>query len=372
MSYLVISTIESDSDKRLGLIKLSRQSRHNALNRDMVESLYVQLKAWLEDDSIAAVQIESESEQVFCAGGDVVDVVHTVSASRRYGVDEAIKFFETEYRLDYLIHTYEKPLVVLADGLIMGGGVGLMVGASHRVVTEHSTLAMPESQIGFFPDVGGTFFLRSIHTGVAKLMAMTGCSINAADIMDNQFADFLVPHEMLQELKQSISRLPLSGDVNADSGLISDLINQFHDSEPALGSELAPYREQLNRLAATSDIEECVDTIASWQANTVFMEKAQQQLISASPVSLHLIHTQLATPDELTLAECFQYELGLVYRCLELHDFSEGVRAKLIDKDHNPDWLYKSVDSVSPDCLALLFSCVWPRSLNPLADLGNT
>ncbi len=352
----------------LGFIQLDRPAQLNALSYDMINSLFQQLTQWQSDDSITAVFLDSSSQKAFCAGGDIVAVYHSIKDEEKDRERQAINYFALEYRLDYLIHNYPKPIIAWCDGLIMGGGVGLFVGASHRIVTETSLMAMPEAKIGFFPDVGATYFLPRTQPGVGILMALTGCRINAVDAIDNGLADYLLTTNHKYDVIEGLKTLEFSGDSSTNEILISNLLSSL--PAPELEATLLPrLATQLSELANQTSVFEQCNSILSWDNTEPYIAQFQQGLADASPLSLHLINAQLSQPLSMSLGECFQFELTLAYRCLELHEFGEGIRAHLVDKDKQPEWLYQTLNDVTDDCLAMAFSCVWPRNYHPLTNI---
>lgn len=372
MNNVAIFVEKFDSGKLLGRIQLDRPNQLNALSYSMLDTIYKTLMEWQNNPDITAILIDSSLDKVFCAGGDVVKVREEILNSGAEGASVAIRYFSLEYRLDYLIHNYQKPIIALIGGLSMGGGVGLAAGARYRVGTQHSRLAMPESQIGFFPDVGATYFMRRANPGVAELMTLTGCIIAAGDMLDNQFINYVIDEGNKIPLIRALLTLNMSDDNDHNDQLVTSLLNRFSLSPCGLKSYLSPYFNELTSLSKYTTLQQRYHYIQHWDSQDVFIDKVKGLLASASPLSLHLIHTQFSQSKEMTLAECFQYELTLAFRCIELYDFLEGVRAKLVDKDNQPNWLYQSIDAVSDDCLSVAYSCVWSRVMHPLADLDRS
>lgn len=252
----------------------------------------------------------------------------------------------------------------------MGGGVGLFAGASHRVCGLHSQLAMPEVAIGFFPDVGATYFLRNTQPGVERLIALSGCRIAAADMQNNDFADYIIDSQTKTDVITRLQQLPWYGDRQRDAEMVDALLLEVAAKPQQAPSVLAAISEQLEQLSGLSDLNSQYDYILSWQPTNKFITQIQQGLISASPLSLHLVNAQLQQ-QHLTLPECFQFELSLARQCLVHGDFKEGVRALLIDKDKSPRWRFDSLGTVKQEDIDEMLTPSFSKSAHPLAHLAE-
>src|SRR5690606_38353217 len=200
---VLFETLSSGNGYRIGVVTLNVPKTLNSLTAEMVDLLLPQLRAWQTDPKIACVLLRGSGDRALCAGGDVVELRN--SSLARDGKAEA--FFEREYRLDYLIHTYRKPILVWGHGVVMGGGLGLLAGASHRVVTAQTRLAMPEVTIGLFPDVGGSWFLPHVPGRTGLFLALTGASINASDTLFLGLADRFLDHAQWPQLLEKLQAL---------------------------------------------------------------------------------------------------------------------------------------------------------------------
>src|SRR5690554_2872403 len=223
---------EARNGRYIGFAILDRPRQLNALTLEMCESMLTQLRAWASDESVAAVVLAGEGDKGFCAGGDVAEVVRHVRSGKpdRFVYGDA--FFTVEYELDYLLHTYPKPLVSYSHGINMGGGVGLSVGASHRVVADSSRIAMPEIHIGLFPDVGGGWFLNRTPGGTGALMALTGLTINESDAIFAGLADFFVPLAAREKLFDGLADIDWQGGA-ADFAAVTRLLLAQHQRHQA-------------------------------------------------------------------------------------------------------------------------------------------
>lgn len=367
---VIFSTITTASGHLFGHAVLNNPSALNALTLPMIDLLDPQLKAWAEDDSIAGVVLSAAGDKAFCAGGDVVSLHH---ASKRVGAGqvppEAEAFFEREYRLDYRIHTYPKPILCWAHGIVMGGGVGLMVGASHRVVSPNARIAMPEIHIGLYPDVAGTWFLHRMpkHTGL--FLALTGAMINAGDAMLGNWADAVVEHAQFSEVLQVIENTNWFGELKADRELLSTLLKGFETEapKPLLHTHAKAIDEVMNR-DALIDIDLALRELL--QHSEPWLAKAAQAYAHGSPTSAALSYELMKRHANADLADVLRLEYQASVGCCAHPDFPEGVRALLVDKDKLPRWTPAHLREVEAELIADILTPRFKDS-HPLADLGK-
>lgn len=350
---------------RIGVITLNRPRALNALSHGMVTSLWRQLQAWAVDADINAVLIEGEGEKAFCAGGDV----RALYESRVSGATRHRDFFVDEYRLDYLIHRYPKPYVALMDGIVMGGGMGLSQGASLRIVTDRTKLAMPETGIGLFPDVGASWFLGHIAPTLARYLGLTGATIGPADALYAGLADVWLPADAPARMREALRSLDWStAGTDAYAVLraaILPLGQMWADDAP-----LAAARASIDRHFSAPDVlamaaSLAADRASEWAATTLAM------LSQRSPLMLWVTDRQLAMGRRLDLADAFRLELVLGHHAFESGDFVEGVRALLIDKDKSPRWRFATLDAVPQAAVDAAFASPWSPGQHPLAELGK-
>tara|TARA_R110002153_G_scaffold940_10_gene4308 strand:+ start:5805 stop:6959 length:1155 start_codon:yes stop_codon:yes gene_type:complete len=363
---------------KIGHATLNKAAALNALDLQMIRLLTPQLEKWQQDPMIAMVFLDGSGERAFCAGGDIVSMYKSMQASQAdKETSEAAnklalqEFFTEEYQLDYLIHTFCKPLLVWGNGIIMGGGLGLMSGGSHRVVTETSRIAMPEISIGLYPDVGGSYFLNQMPAGNGLFLGLTGASINATDALYSHLADYFVP----QDAKATLFARLLSANwqeelLHQTLTSICDDFHSLHFGQLPQGN-LQENQQWLTTLAAQTDVVAAVDYIMSANAgDNKWLNKAQKTLSAGSPITANLVFEQLQRGKDMSLAACFQMELGLSCKCGEFGEFQEGVRALMIDKDHQPNWRYKSVEQVPQATIDYFFADIWSQDSHPLAQLN--
>lgn len=374
MSDVVLfETLKCLEGKAIGVATLNAEKSLNALSGEMIAALYPQLLAWQQDDNIAAVLLQGKGEKAFCAGGDIVKLYREMCNHPDTYAPEVEAYFANEYRLDHLIHTFGKPFVVWGSGIVMGGGLGMMVGASHRIVTETSRIAMPEINIGLLPDVGGTKFLNEMPDNCGLFLGLTGASINAADARYTHLADFFMLAEQKGALLEKLVSTQWTHSATDNHELLSSLFSEFEQAaQPSL--PLSPVQEHkalINQVTSASSLVEIVDDIVNYKIEDKWFNKAQAALKHGSPISAHLVYRQLREGKEMSLADCYRFELGLTVRGGKYGEFQEGVRALLVDKDNQPNWHFDSIASVENDVIDWFFTPLWSASAHPLCELGE-
>ena len=311
----------------IGLITLNRPQALNALNRTMCVALHRQLDDWAGDDSVKAVVVQGAGDRAFCAGGDVVGLYHAGKA----GSPEWEGFFADEYRMNHAISALPKPYVALIDGITMGGGVGISIHAPYRVATERTLFAMPETAIGLIPDVGGTHALPRLPGELGTYLGLTGARLKAADCLYAEIATHHVPVEQIEVLVATL----------AEGGAVEETLAAFHQS--AGDAPIAAYRDAIDFHFAHDRVEDIMESLASgdeWATTT------RATLAAMSPTSMKLTLRGLRDGAGLSLAGCLENEYRIVCAIEQGHDFYEGVRAMLIDKDKKPVWDPATLEAV--------------------------
>jgi enoyl-CoA hydratase len=307
----------------VGRLLLDRPAALNALDLSMVRELSAALLRWRDDPAVGAVVVASSSPKAFCAGGDIRAVREAVLAGDR---GSARAFFTEEYRLNRLIAEYPKPYVALLDGFAMGGGLGVSVHGTARVATERASLAMPETRIGFFPDVGASHFLPRLPGGTGMFLGLTGARITAGAAVECGLATHFVPSSELPALERDLAR---------DGGRDVAGVLASH-ARPAPASELAPHRERIDHCFGAPALEEVLARLEADGGE--WAQEVLADLRRASPTSLAVTFGLLRRGARSTLAECLERELRLSGAMSADPDFAEGVRAVLVDKDQAPAW----------------------------------
>lgn len=366
MSSVVFSQIQTSSGALIGHATLNKPQALNALSLEMVRLLLPQLQAWQKDDKVVAVLLDSEGDKAFCAGGDVV-ALHSAMRDTELGVPADVQtFFCEEYQLDYLIHRFNKPFIVWGSGIVMGGGMGLMAGASHRIVTETTRMAMPEITIGLYPDVGFSYMLNRMPEGVGLFLGLTGASINASDALHIGLADYAMVASGRDNFVQALQQADWA-QTDAHS-LLHSLCQQFDTPRDMPQGFVEPHQSQIQRATQASNLEAVVAQILTLDSSDdKWLARAQKGLAAGSPISANLVWQQLQRCSDMSLAACFQQELIMSCRCAELGEFEEGVRALLIDKDNQPKWQFDSVATVPESVIEHYFKSPWQQ--HPLAHL---
>lgn len=365
MDQMIFEEHPSESGKKVAVARLNAPRSLNSLSLDMINALYDKLIDWEHDDDIACIWLEGEGDKAFCAGGDVVQMFRSMQplGERNLFTED---YFAAEYRLDYLIHVYEKPVICWGHGVVMGGGMGLMQGASQRVVTEKSRLGMPEITIGLYPDVGGSWFLNRTPGHSGLFAGLTGVNLTPGDALFMGLADVFIHAERKPAVFKTLCALSLTGNEDADAVMIHRLLREESpDEQPA-----SPVREHLdliNRICDHATLEEVVEALEQAHHHDEWMRGAVSKFERGCAQTAWLVWRQLEQARYLSLAEIFRMEWCLSVQCAMHADFREGVRALLIDKDGAPDFRYKKVADVPESYIEAFFES--PASANPLADL---
>ncbi|MFT5163731.1 MAG: enoyl-CoA hydratase/carnithine racemase [Alteromonadaceae bacterium] len=365
--------LDTISDKKIGIATLNSAKSLNALSLDMVKSLLPKLIRWQEDPTISMVILQGAGEKGFCAGGDIRDLYAAMTKNPGTHTPYLEEFFTNEYQLDYLIHTFDKPLMVWGQGIVMGGGLGLMAGASHRVVTESSRIAMPEISIGLYPDVGGSYFLNQMPKGCGLFLGLTGASINAADAKHIKLADFFVAQDKKEALIAELVDTKWGDTTTLNHQKLNDVVHRFESESLNLMPQgnVQSHGELITQVTSHEGVEAVVDAILAIDAQDKWMSRAQQSLSHGSAITAHIVHKQLHLGKDMTLAESFRFELGVSVRCGLSGEFAEGIRALLIEKDNQPKWRFSSVHDVDPEVIAAMFISPWSEQTHPLKGLGK-
>ncbi|MBL6734575.1 MAG: enoyl-CoA hydratase/isomerase family protein [Shewanellaceae bacterium] len=370
VSPIVFETWPTSHGKLIGYVCLNLPQQLNALSLTMIDRLLQQLQRWQVDDDLVCVVFDGAGEKAFCAGGDVrklyAEGLLTPQAINEY----VTHFFQQEYELDHLIHHFTKPILVWGDGIVMGGGLGLMAGASHRIVTETTRLSMPEITIGLYPDVGAGYFLNQMPIPLGLFLGLTAYVLNGAEAVYVGLADCITTQDqkkhLFAQLKQLAWQVP--GTV-ANHICLTTCLDQL-PAPPLLHCDVQTHQAELTRLLAPDSLVEVENNVSAWQPKTPSLIQAKTTLLAGSPLSKGIVWQQLHPPRPLSLAEVFRQELILSVNCIAYGDFIEGVRALLIDKDKKPIWQVPTVADITAPQIARFFQApaAW-GDRHPLAYL---
>jgi enoyl-CoA hydratase len=332
----------------LGIITLNRPKAVNALTRGMVRAMLGQLTDWADDDGVATVLVHGAGERGLCAGGDIVAIYRDILA----GGTQTAAFWQDEYRLNSLIARYPKPYVALMDGLVLGGGVGISAHGSLRVVTERTRTGMPETTIGFVPDVGGTWLLAKSPGEAGTHAALTGAHLSGGDALFLGLADHYVRSENLDALAVAL-----------ESESAEAAVARFSEAAPP--SELRAQRGWIDTCCAGNDAEEILRRLRTMDGESGGeAAEAAKTLEAKSPTAVKVTLESLRRAGGLTLDEALAQEYRVGLRCLAGPDFREGIRAQVVDKDRNPRWKPATLSEVRASDVERFFAPLGDLELN--------
>ncbi len=354
-----------------GLITLNRPKALNALSLPMVRQLLATLQDWRDDPALRVVAIRGTNKVGrpgspeslfggFCAGGDI-RFFHQAALAGDPALDD---FFTAEYRLNHLIHNYPKPFIAFMDGIVMGGGMGISQGARVRIVTQHTRMAMPETHIGLFPDVGGGHFLSRCPGHAGEYLALTGDVIDADDAIRFGLADVKLVAARLPALWDALAAQAFSGAADADAWFATNLVAGSDRFERA-GAEFDEYFSLPTMMQIISALE---------AARGGWAHKTAATLRKRSPLMLHVTLEQIRRARTMSLADELRMERGMMHRCFHgrpgaASETVEGIRALAIDKDFHPQWKPARIEDVTPAMVAPFFESPWPADAHPLRGL---
>jgi len=348
---------------RVGCITLNRAKALNALTLDMVRSLTSALLEFQNNPQVLAVLVRGQGKEEafghFCAGGDI-RFFHQAALA---GDDSLGDFFTEEYALNHLIHTYSKPYIAFMDGVVMGGGMGISQGASVRIVTDRTQMAMPETHIGLFPDVGGGYFLSRCPGHLGEYLGLTGQKINGHQAILAGLADGLIEAQRLPLIWKTLLNTPFESGEAVERWVQS----QFTKFEPAQFPDKAAI-DKCFALASPLEI-----SLALAQENSAWAEQTLASLHKASPLMVHVVLAQIRKARTMGLADDLRMERDMVHHCFHLRQKSEtveGIRALAIDKDHHPKWAHANLSDVVQDEWPLFFESPWTPEVHPLRHLN--
>ncbi len=338
--------------KTIGVASLNRPRSLNALNLNMCQLLLDQLQRWQSNTQVIAVVLKGEGDKGFCAGGDVAQVVRNVRSAQPNCYEYGDQFFTVEYALDYLIHTYSKPLVTWAHGITMGGGVGLSVGGSHRIVCEGAKVAMPEIHIGLFPDVGGGWFLNRTPGGTGLLMALTGIVVNQADALFAGLADYYIPHTEQGRFLESLTQVQWGASTQDHRNQMTLHCREFRApfmNNPECQTSHSILHQQYSAIAEATGRAKVNGVIKGLDGLARHDERfaiAAANLRNGSPTAAAVVFEYMQRTRRMSLREVLDLDLILAKAFSRGHDFPEGVRALLIDKTKDAKWEPKQLSEV--------------------------
>ncbi|HEY0107277.1 MAG TPA: enoyl-CoA hydratase/isomerase family protein [Rhizomicrobium sp.] len=334
----------------VGLITLNRPKALNALTHGMVVAMHAQLKAWAVDDAVGCVVIQGTGERAFCAGGDIRALYESGKSGTAYIHD----FYRDEYLLNAYIKHYPKPYMALLSGIVMGGGVGVSMHGSYRVADKSTVFAMPETGIGLFPDVGGSFFLPRLPGEIGMYLGLTGARLKVDDL---RYCKMATDADTDVGRDRIIAAL-VAGDV---PGNLMSEVTGYSIASPAPLAPLSQVRKKIDDFFAAGSVEDVLSRLdadaSDWSADTA------RTILSKSPTATKLAFRQIREGAKLDFDDCMRMEFRMVNRVIAGHDFYEGVRATIIDRDGAPNWRPATLAEVSDADIDAYFALLGDKEL---------
>jgi len=360
-----VSEVITEIQGRIGCITLNRPKALNALSLPMIRDLTSALLRWQDEPQVLAVAVRGTGKEgpfgAFCAGGDIRFFHQAAHAG-----DTALgDFFTEEYALNHLIHTYSKPYIAFMDGIVMGGGMGISQGASLRVVTERTKMAMPETNIGLFPDVGGGFFLSRCPGRLGEYLGLTGLMLTGPQALAAKLGDIALPSAMLELIWSRLVSTPFEN---------SEAVERWVQAQPgSLAPEKLPSLGQIDAVFGLPSVKAMLDALEA--ASDEWSQQTAKTLRSRSPLMLNVVLEQIRRARGMGLADDLRMERDMVHHCFHLRPVSEsetveGIRALAVDKDHAPKWKPVRVEDVDAGEVARFFVSPWPSDHHPLRQLA--
>ena len=370
---VLIKELKARNGTKIGQITLNSEETLNSLTLSMVDTIESQLTNWEKESDVVAVMIEGAGDRAFCAGGDIRALYNSMVQNPGGPNPFAEAFFEREYRLDYKIHTYSKPVICWVDGITMGGGVGLMLGCKYRLSNERTRFAMPEIGVGLFPDVGFTHFIDKLPKGVGLYMMLTATQLNAADTQMIGLTNNYISITVKDIFEKEITQLDWSDDLLKNIEILDLFIKHFKEKslskkgfpEPQLESRL----KLVQTLTNENTLEEVTKSILTNSSEDKWFRNGINGLQNGCPTSAYIIWEQCNFKKSTDLKEVFKFELDLAIQVTRHPDFTEGIRAVIIEKDNQPQWRYPEINNLPREWVEGHLAPAWEK--NPLDNLKN-
>ncbi len=360
-----MSEVITEVRGRVGCITLNRPKALNALSLPMIRDLTAALQRWHHDPQVLAVAVRGTGKEgpfgAFCAGGDIRFFHQAAHA----GDTSLGDFFTEEYALNHLIHTYAKPYIAFMDGIVMGGGMGISQGASVRVVTERTKMAMPETHIGLFPDVGGGFFLSRCPGKLGEYLGLTGLMLSGPQAVAAKLADLALPSARLEVIWNTLGETPFES---------AEAVERWVLAQPGtMAPEKLSPQPQMDAVFGLPTVQAMLDALEA--ASDEWSQNTAKTLRARSPLMLNVVLEQIRRARSMSLAEDLRMERDMVHHCFHLRsvhdsDTVEGIRALAVDKDHSPHWKPAKVEEVDAAEVARFFVSPWPSDHHPLRHLA--
>lgn len=338
---------------QIGWIMLNRPKAYNAFSGDMGVQMFKKLKEWAEDDRIVAVVVEGAGEKAFCAGGDMRHIYELGPSDAHSFAEHA---YGEEYKMNLLISEYPKPIVMILDGYVMGSGCGISAAADYNIVTEKTKWAMPELNIGYFPDVGASYFLNRAPGFAGHYLALTASIITAGDVIKIQAGDYFMEHEKINDFKVLLEKIVWMPPY-VDNQLRM-IMKKFMETNHKMLSPALSY-EKIDEHFSHDSVEGIISSLQAIQNEDEWARETVEKLSKMPPTSLKVTLKQLKRGEAMDIKACLQMDLDLSMSFMKYHDLYEGVRAVLIDKDRKPVWKPHKLADVSTETVDSYFQYDW-------------
>lgn len=398
-AVLAEEVLSHDGKHRIGIMTLNSAKTMNAVDLDMVNLIDDILARWQADDGIVAMVMCGAGDKAFCAGGDIRQLYDSMQAEGDEHLKYADAFFTGEYSKNYRVHRFGKPLIAWGHGFVMGGGLGLFIGASHKVGTETLKLAWPEIRIGLFPDVAGSYYLSRMPFPLGHWMALTGSQMNAVDCKQAGLVDYCVPNGELKNLIEQLRHQSWQENKAMNNQYVRELLSAFEQQGEATSSvstsseittpevlfpesKLVDNQKDIEQLfSAMSEghfisladnkfaLENIAARINAVDSDNAWFNQGRDNFNAGCPATAHIIMRQLQLGQNMTLKEVVKWELILALQSVRHPDFSEGIRAMVVDKDFQPKWQHRSVSNVPSEWVEEMLTPLWPETEHPFAAL---
>jgi enoyl-CoA hydratase/carnithine racemase len=379
-SVLAKEIVSDDGRYRIGIMILNSAKTMNAVDLEMVNLIDGILARWQADDGIVAMVMYGAGDKAFSAGGDIRQLYDSIQAEGDEHLMYADAFFHGEYSKNYRVHLVGKPLIAWGHGFVMGGGLGLFIGASHRVGTETLKLAWPEIRIGLFPDVAGSYYLSRLPFPLGHWMALSGSQMNAIDCKQVGLINYCLPNSELEGLIEHLRHQPWQENKALNNQYVRELLTGIEQRSDTVfpASNLAPSQEIIEPLFADmleqhftsladnkSALEVIATKINAVTSDNAWFNQGRANFNAGCPATAHLIMHQLQLGKNMTLKEVVKWELILALQSIRHPDFAEGIRALVVDKDFKPKWQHASVKDVTDEWIEAMLAPLWPDGEHP-------
>ena len=372
--------LSQDGKSKIGIMTLNSAKTMNAVDLEMVNLIDEVLIKWQNDDDVVAMVMHGAGDKAFCAGGDIRKLYDSMVTEDDAHLKYADDFFTGEYGKNYRVHRFGKPIIAWGHGFVMGGGLGLFIGASHKVGTETLKLAWPEIRIGLFPDVAGSYYLSRLSFPLGHWMALTGSQMNAVDCKDAGLVNYCLGNDEFAKVIEQLRQQPWQSNKAMNNQYVRDLLRSLeeqtnvrfpescYETNKADIANLFSHAHDVVDITENKQVLETVSTkFAQVESENSWFIQGRDNFYAGCPATAHLIMQQLLLGQNMTLKEVVQWELVMALQSVRHPDFAEGIRAMVIDKDFKPNWQHKSVAEVPVDWIKGLLKPLWAEGEHPFS-----